>query len=338
MALLGGLNLVLAEEANSPAETAYLFTYYTRNGEDGLHLACSSDGYKWETLNGGRSYLAPTVGKEKVMRDPSLARGLDGVYHLVWTLGLNEISIGHASTRDFIHWSPEEAIPVMTSEPAAKNALAPGVVFNAKWQQYFIFWASAVKGMFANTDAAAGNDVNGRIFCTTTKDFKYFMPTRLLFDQDFPVVDATILQADKRFYLIVKDETSKPPKKNLRITSGTYVDGPYGQVSAPFSPERLLAGAPSAIKIGDEFIVYFDAYGENHYVAMSSRDLKTWQDVTARMTFPGEGTPGRVERMRHGTVIGVPAALVEQLRSASQPSAPAPTPPPAAGPVSPTAH
>jgi hypothetical protein len=49
---------------------------------------------------------------------------------------------------------------------------------------------------------------------------------------------------------------------------------------------------------------------------MSSRNLKTWQDVTAKMTFPGEDTPGRAERMRHGTVLSVPMALIEQLRAA----------------------
>ncbi len=28
----------------------YVFTYFKGNGEDGLHLAYSEDGYKWETL------------------------------------------------------------------------------------------------------------------------------------------------------------------------------------------------------------------------------------------------------------------------------------------------
>jgi hypothetical protein len=33
------------------------------------------------------------------------------------------------------------------------------------------------------------------------------------------------------------------------------------------------------------------------------------------MVFPGEDAPGRPDRMRGGSVISVPAALVEQLRS-----------------------
>ena len=46
---------------------------------------------------------------------------------------------------------------------------------------------------------------------------------------------------------------------------------------------------------------------------MRSRDLKTWEDVTEKMSFPDEGT---ALRMRHGTVIAVPAEIVARLRTA----------------------
>lgn len=46
--------------AAEPADT-YLFSYFTRNGEDGLHLAMSANGTTWESLNGGASVLTPTV-------------------------------------------------------------------------------------------------------------------------------------------------------------------------------------------------------------------------------------------------------------------------------------
>ena len=48
---------------------------------------------------------------------------------------------------------------------------------------------------------------------------------------------------------------------------------------------------------------------------MRSRDLKTWEDVTAKMSFPDEGTP---VRMRHGTVIEVPTAVAARLRSGAK--------------------
>ena len=36
---------------NSLAQEESLFSYFTGNGEDGLHLAYSHDGLTWETLN-----------------------------------------------------------------------------------------------------------------------------------------------------------------------------------------------------------------------------------------------------------------------------------------------
>src|SRR3954464_5837127 len=84
-----------AIRAAEPA-TAYLFTYFTKNGEDGLHLAWSADGYTWEKLNDAKSYLAPTGGRSKLMRDPCVARGPDGTYHMVWTAGWTENDIGYA--------------------------------------------------------------------------------------------------------------------------------------------------------------------------------------------------------------------------------------------------
>lgn len=330
LALLGGWSFGVAEEGNPPGGTAYLFVYYTRNGEDGLHLAWSADGYKWEALGRGQSYLAPTVGKEKLMRDPCAVRGRDGVFQLVWATGLNGNDIGHASTRDFLHWSPEQDIPVMAAEPAVENTSSPGVFYDAKWQRCLIFWASAIKGQFADTERAAGKDFNSRIFCATTKDFAYFTPMRLFYDPGFPVLDATLLQAEGRFCLIAKDETARPFRKNLRIALSDSLDGPYEVAEEAFSPKRLAAGAPTAVRIGEEYLVYFEAYEDKHYGAMSSRDLKTWRDVTGKMVFPDEESPGRVERMHHATVLAVPAALVEQLRAAPLPSAPAPASPPAA--------
>jgi hypothetical protein len=59
-------------------------------------------------------------------------------------------------------------------------------------------------------------------------------------------------------------------------------------------------------------VLYYDAYQKKHYGAMRSRDLKTWEDVSARLVLPDEGTP---VRMRHGTVIEVPRPIVDRLRA-----------------------
>ena len=202
----------------------------------------------------------------------------------------------------------------MAAEPQARNAWAPRLIYQPKWRQYLIIWASAVQGKFTETDRAAGKDFNCRIYCTTTKDFLYLSPTRLFFDPGFTVTDATLLPANGRYYVIAKNES--PKKKNLFVASSDVVDGMYSEPADPFSPKGMLAEAPSAIKIGNDYLVYFEAPADKRYRAMSSRDLETWQDVTARMKFPGEGTP---ERMHHASVIAVPAKLLAELSSAPSP-------------------
>jgi hypothetical protein len=300
--------------ASHAAGTAYLFTYFTKNGEDGLHLAWSADGYHWEKLNGGQSYLAPTVGRSKLLRDPCVVRGPDGTFHLVWTAGWTENDIGYASTKDFLTWSPEKEISVMAHEPTVRNTWAPEVHYDEQRGEFVIFWASTIPEKFRETAGASEDNYNHRIYSTTTKDFNAFTPTQLFYDPGFSVIDATFLHADGKHWLIVKDETRNPPKKFLRLASAASVQGPFGELSAPFTPPGLWSEGPTAIKIGDDYLVYFEAYRDKHYCAMRSHDLKTWDDVTAKMAFVDEGTP---TRMKHGTIIAVPMEIVARLRAAS---------------------
>lgn len=68
--------------AASP-DSCLLFSYFVGNGEDGLHLAYSEDGFRWTPLNGGKALVGPKVGKERLMRDPNIALGPDGVFRMV---------------------------------------------------------------------------------------------------------------------------------------------------------------------------------------------------------------------------------------------------------------
>ena len=135
--------------------------------------------------------------------------------------------------------------------------------------------------------------------------FKTFAPTRLFFDAGFNVIDATILKAGEQFCLIVKDETKTPVKKNLRIARSAQAEGPYLDVSAPISISWVEG--PSAIQIGDQFLVYFDHYAApQYYGALRSRDLLEWEDISQTVDFP-RGT-------RHGTVLWVSEEVVTRIQ------------------------
>lgn len=314
--LLLAAALLLATPAPCRAADAWLFAYFTKNGEDGLHLAASVDAYRWEKLGQGRSYLAPQVGKARLMRDPCIVRGPDGTYHMVWTTGWNENNIGYSSSRDLVHWSPQRELPVMAHEPGVLNAWAPEIVYDEARGEFLVFWASTVPGKFTQTAGSSEEKYNHRMYYTTTKDFQSFAPTRLFYDPGFSVIDATFVRAHGKSWLLVKDETRHPPRKYLQLAEAPDLRGPFGALSAPITAPGLWVEGPTAIQAGQDVIVYYDAYTAKRYGALRSRDMRTWEDVSDRMHFPDEGTP---LRMRHGTVIAVPPALLERLRAAPSP-------------------
>ena len=112
----------LAASTSVVAADHYLFSYFKGNGEDGLHLAHSTDGIHWTALNRDRSFLTPTVDKDRLMRDPSIVRGPDGVFHMVWTTGWHDQGIGVAHSKDLIEWSEQKRVGVMDHEPGVATA------------------------------------------------------------------------------------------------------------------------------------------------------------------------------------------------------------------------
>jgi hypothetical protein len=278
----------------------YLFTSFRGNGEDGLHLAWSRDGYQWTDL--GRVFLKPQVGKSKLLRDPCLLQGPDGTFHLVWTTGWGERGFGYAASRDLVHWSEQQYIEVMAHEPKAQNVWAPELFYDDDTKQFLLFWATTIPGRFPETDRQG--DHNHRIYYTATADFKTFTPAKLLLEPGFNVIDATLLKVEARYVMVFKDE--RPGKKALRLAFAERAEGPYGGVTEPFT--RDWVEGPSVLRLGDEWLVYFDHYVSPHYYgATKTADLKTWTDVSKQMTFP----PGH----RHGTVVRVPERILEALKA-----------------------
>ncbi len=298
--------LLVGLAGSAPAQSAnYLFAYFTNNGEDGLHLMHSRDGLNWSALNGGKSYLTPTVGSQKLMRDPCILQGPDGLFHMVWTTGWEGRDIGIAHSKDLINWSEQKAIPVMAHEPTAMNCWAPEIIYDAANKQYLIFWSTTIPGKFPDTAGSAGKGRNHRIYYVTTKDFASYSQAALFYDSGFNVIDATIVQDGKQFIMIVKDETELPTaKKHLRIATSNNATGPYSKASDKFTMD-WVEGA-TVIKINGEWIVYYDMYRDHRYGAVKTRDWKTWETITDKLNFP--------KGVRHGTAFAVSEAVLAKLR------------------------
>ena len=166
------LTLCLVASTGVAATDHYLFSYFKGNGEDGLHLAHSTDGVHWTALNRDRSFLKPTVDKDRLMRDPSIVRGPQGVFHMVWTTGWHDQGIGVAHSKDLIEWSEQKRVGVMDHEPGCRNCWAPEIFYDEATQQYLIYWASTIEGRFPETAGSCESNLNHRMHCVTTKDFR----------------------------------------------------------------------------------------------------------------------------------------------------------------------
>ena len=166
-------------------------------------------------------------------------------------------------------------------------------------------WASTVPGRFSETAGTGSKDYNHRLYSITTKDFVTFTPARLFYEPGFQVIDGALFRAGGKYWMVVKNETEKPPAKNLFLTSSASLTGPWSPPSAPISGPQWAEGA-SPIRIGSEWYVYFDKYRDKKYGAIRSRDLKSWEDVTGSIAMPAG--------VRHGTVFRAPAEVVEGLR------------------------
>lgn len=284
---------------------ALVFSYFKGNGEDGLHLAYSEDGYEWEPLNNDKSFLQPELGNEKLMRDPCIIKGGDGKYHMVWTVGWTEKGIGYATSEDLINWSEQKYIPVIEHEENARNTWAPEITYDPEKDKYMIYWATTITGKFPETQIDADSGYNHRMYYTTTSDFENFSPTQLLYEPGFNVIDATIKKEDDQYVMFLKDETREPEEKNLRVAFSKKLTGPYGNASEPITGDYWAEG-PTATKIDGEWVVYFDKYIEKEYGAVKSPDLKTWEDISDKISLP--------KGARHGSVLKIPLEMLTKLK------------------------
>jgi len=282
---------------------AYLFSYFKGSGEDGLHLAYSFDGLNWITLNNDNTFLIPQVGEDKLMRDPCIIQGPDDYFHMVWTVSWKEKGIGYASLKDLINWSEQKYIPVMEHEPDARNCWAPELFYDKEQDLYLIYWATTIPGRFPETESLGDNGYNHRIYYTTTKYFEDFSEPEILYDRGFNVIDAVIVKTDSNYTMFLKDETRHPVQKNIRIATSKSLTGPYSEPSEKITQDWVEG--PTAIKIGDQYHLYFDRYLQKKYGLIVSDDLINWKDLSNELTYP--------DKMRHGTVFKVTEPVLKKL-------------------------
>lgn len=277
----------------------YMFTSFHEPATSGLRFLYSKDGYTWTDLD--TAVLRPLID-EKVMRDPSIAQGPDGIFHLVWTSAWKgSKGFGYASSKDLIHWSEEKHIDIMKNEPATVNVWAPELFYDDENKQFIIIWASTIPFRFPR--GIEDEDNNHRMYYATTKDFKIFTEAKLFLDPGFSVIDCVIVKRGKNDYvLVLKDNTR--PNRNIKVAFSNNALGPYGKASAPFTPD--FTEGPAVAKVGEDYLIYYDQYRDKIFGAMKTRDFKSFTDITKEIKVP--------EAHKHGTIFKTSKKTLKKLQ------------------------
>ena len=276
----------------------YLFSTFHEPATDGLRLAYSYDGYHWKDFD--TTFIRPAVDSN-VMRDPSIAQGPDGTFHLVFTSAWKGTkTFGYASSKDLIHWTAQRTVPVMEYEPTTVNVWAPELFYDDEGKEFIIIWASTLPFRFPKGQEDENN--NHRMYYTTTKDFQSFTPTKLFYDPGFSVIDCEIVKRAKNDYvLVLKDNTRMA--RNIKVAFASNALGPYSKASEAFSP--MYTEGPTVAKVKDGYLIYYDQYRDKIFGAMKTNDFKTFTDATKEVSLP--------QGHKHGTVFMVKKKVLKNL-------------------------
>jgi hypothetical protein len=288
----------------TPNQEIYVFSTFREPATEGLYLAWSDDGYVWHDLGG--PWLKPQAGVQKVMRDPSIVRGPDGIFRMVWTSSwTGDRGFGYAESEDLIHWSEQKHIPVMEYDTSTVNVWAPELFYDAIEDQYIIVWASTIPFRFPKGEEEERN--NHRLYCTTTRNFINFSETRLFLDPGFSVIDAVIVFRDTGDYVLVMKDNTRP-NRNLRAGFGTSPLGPFTAITDTFT--HFCTEGPTVLKTGNEWLIFYDAYREKKYGAVSTTDFRHFTDVSSQIRLP--------EGHKHGTVFTADRRILRKILKESE--------------------
>jgi hypothetical protein len=271
----------------------WLFAASRGEGDGGVYLAISKDGYHWTFVNGGNPVVRQTE-KGELMRDPFMQRAPDGSMRMVWTWSSEGAppSIGYSSSFDLLHWAQHRKLSLMGSVPGALTATAPAIYYNLAKKRWIVLWTSSV----VRSATAAPEE---RIYSTTTADFKQFAPAKLFFDPGYDVAGATVVSASaatQQFCLLFQDERKDPLEERIHIAGGPALQGPWKVAGGPITD--AWAEAPAAIPVDDGLLVYYHHFHDPQaYSAAFTKDMEHWSDVSLQTSFPGG--------MRHGSFVHI---------------------------------
>jgi hypothetical protein len=300
---------------------SYLMAFYLGDGRTGLHLAWSENGLNWQPLRKGKSFVRPGIG-DYVMREPHLLSGPDGFYHLVWSTGVSRLEIGYTRSKDLISWEPQRVIAIKDLGEDALACVSPELFYDEYKQHFMLYWSAEMSqqqltNKNEDEDEFDAPEKTGKpivkaekrylAFKKTTTDFMQFSKSESFFQPSISIRDLHLVKDSLRYILLYRDETAKPKniQRNLKLSTSTYIDGPYSEPSASISGKNVIF-SPVVYKTDSLWMILAERYKEGKIGAYATKDFLQFEDYTDSIKYS--------KGMRPASVIMVPNKLLKKLR------------------------
>ena len=324
-------------------KTAYVFPTFTGNGEDGLHLLVSYDGYAWAEVDDFKSVY---LQENHLMRDPSIVRGGDGKYHMAHTTEWFDHKIAITHSEDLINWSPTEFLYVWHDyqgvgteesdgsnwsmeglrtpherDSLVKNCWSPTLFYDDRTEEYVIYWSTSIQhpDVFPESwNPNAWEEMNHRIYYIVTKDFKTYTPRKLFYAPKYNmVIDGFVAKVSEEKYVMgIKEEFLQQihivrSQKKLDTWANLTLDfwediadvDPFVGRFVPGSMKR--AEGTAIIKVEDDWLIYCDYWWDKANGVFKTRDFETFTDITDQVSLP--------PWVRNGKILEVPIKDADRL-------------------------
>jgi hypothetical protein len=286
----------------------YLLVYFKDQTHSG-YMAISRDGYTFTDVNMGQPVFdGRLLAEQKGVRDPSIARGLDGAFYLAMTdLHINGQRAGFRTTQwerpepqygwgnnralvlmkswDLIHWSHvsfriDKAFPEFAEVGCA---WAPAMIFDHDAGKMMITWTMKLGRGIDHIYWAYTDEAFTKMETTPRILFKFPDPpegplTDAVRDRHH-VIDSDITKVGAKFYLFYSSKETGTPGIELavsdKLTEGYVLD------QRRIDPERVSCEAPNLFRrLGtDTYVLMYDAYGAGNMGFSETTDFKTFKNI-----------------------------------------------------------
>jgi hypothetical protein len=329
--VLGSLLLTGCATARVPKESelgAYLLVFF-KDDSHGLHMALSSDGYRFTALNDGKPVIeGKEIAEQKGIRDPHIVRGPDGAFRLAMTdLHLfaqkegfrttqwqRDKAYGWGNNRGFVFMKSTDLITWSRSQVRVDTAFPDLENIGCAWAPEMIYDEKAKK-MMVHFTMRFGNGRNRLYYAYVDDAFTKLEtePKRLFeYPKNISYIDSDIVRVGDKFHLFYVPHDGTPGIKQAvsdSLTAG-YVYDP-----AWIDPEPKACEAPNVWKrIGEEkWVLMYDSYGTrpHNFGFCETTDFKTFTPL-------GKFNEGVMKAVnftipKHGFVIPLTPAEARKL-------------------------